>query len=205
MIALLRGTVLEVHGNQLILDVHGVGFEMFVTGACLGTCGTVGEEVSIHTYMQVKDDGVVLFGFAAIDEKDLFRKIISVSGAGPKTALAILTALRPVEFVRAIQQRDAKRLTGISGVGKKTAERLILELADAAEAFSGEDWVDSQPPPVPKGGLLEDASEALQALGYSQAETDAMLQRVGPDVAEFYDLQALLKAALTKQASKRGR
>ncbi len=205
MIALLSGRVLEVHGNQIIIDVHGVGYEMFVTGACLGTCATVGQDVSIHTYMQIKDDGVALFGFASVDEKELFRKIISVSGAGPKTALSILTALRPLEFVRAVQQKDAKRLTSISGVGKKTAERLILELADTADNFAGEDWTDNEPPPIPKGGLLEDASEALQALGYSQAEVDAMLQRVGPDVDAYYDLQALLKAALTKHGSKRGR
>jgi len=205
MIAVLRGRLYETAGNQVIIDVHGVGYQMLVTGACLASLGPVGDDVSVHTYLQLKEDAAALYGFATLEEKELFQRIIAVSGAGPKTALGILTAMNPPEFIGAVQRKDTKALTKISGVGRKTAERLILELQDTVDALAGEDWTDAEPPPVPKGGILEDARDALQALGYSQAESDAMLGNIGSDIDQFYDLQALLKAALTKHAAKRGR
>ena len=206
MIAQLQGTIASVIGNHVVLDVNGIGFEIALTGACLTSLGSVGQEASIHTYLQVKDDGFALFGFVSTEEKEIFRRIISVSGAGPKTALAILTAMQPIEFLKAIQFKEVKILTKISGVGKKTAERLILELSELAESIGVEAWEDDDPPPpLVQGGLLEDAGQALQALGYTQAEVNQMLQGIGRDVEEYYDLQALLKAALAQNGSKRGR
>lgn len=137
MISFLIGTVEEKQENLLILNVGGVGYEINVSANTLTTLPMAGEMVKVLTYMAVREDGVYLFGFASKEEKDLFNKLISVSGIGPKMAIAILSGLTLNDLTNAIIKQDLKLLSKIKGLGKKTAERLCLELKDKLSVVGG--------------------------------------------------------------------
>lgn len=137
MISFLIGTVEEKQENLLILNVGGVGYEINVSANTLTTLPMAGEMVKVLTYMAVREDGVYLFGFASKEEKDLFNKLISVSGIGPKMAIAILSGLTLNDLTNAIIKQDLKLLSKIKGLGKKTAERLCLELKDKLLVVGG--------------------------------------------------------------------
>src|SRR5258706_333195 len=133
VIALLRGRLLEKHPNRIIIDVGGVGYDVFVplsTFYSLGEAGAPGDEVALRIHPHVRQDALVMYGFATRLEQDHFERLISVSGIGPKVGLAVLSGIEPVELIRAIERGDLARLTAIPGVGKKTAERIVLELKD---------------------------------------------------------------------------
>ncbi len=198
MIAILRGNIVSIIENSIVLDVQGVGYQLQATGAVLQSVAVNGDqEVTVHTHLQIREDGIALFGFATLEEKVLFQRIINVSGVGPKIALSILSALSPVQFVLAIRDGNRSVLTKISGVGKKTAERLILELKESLtypESDQGWDLDAGMPPPTQ--GISHDAHQALLALGYSSTEAEEMIKRTYATVGELTDLQAFLKAAL---------
>jgi len=133
MIAHLRGVIMAQTIDRVILDVHGVGYEVFVPAGTQGRLGGKsatgeGEEVSVHVFTSVREDAIQLFGFASMDQKKVFEKLTGVSGVGPKLALAVLSTLEPEELVRAVETNDVVALTGVPGVGKKKAQRLILEM-----------------------------------------------------------------------------
>lgn len=130
MISFLVGVIEEKNENNLILDVNGVGYDLTVSSNTLSSLPLSGEIVKIFTYMAVREDGVYLFGFATKEERDLFYKLISVSGVGPKMAITILSGLSLTDLTMAIVQEDSKLLSKIKGLGKKTAERICLELKD---------------------------------------------------------------------------
>ena len=175
MIAYLRGKVVALTEETVILDVNGVGYEAYCSGGAFRKIGN-SDYAELYTYLQVKEDGMTLFGFADMKEKELFLKVISVSGVGPKLGIAILTGLSAEEFLLAVQTADAKRLSTVKGLGKKTAEKIILELhgkISAAEVMSVNEeekkTVETQPVKLSKAD--EDAVSALMGLGFTRNES----------------------------------
>jgi Holliday junction DNA helicase RuvA len=165
VIAYLRGTILEKHPNRLIVDVAGVGYDVFVPLSTFYGLGEPGSGIALRIHTHVREDTLVLYGFATLLEQDLFERLIGVSGIGPKLALAVLSGTEPPELVRAIERGDVARLTAIPGVGKKTSERIVLELKDRLPRVSiaavGAGGATAEAPP-----LHDDLLSALMNLGY---------------------------------------
>ena len=176
MIAYLRGKVLTTTVETAILDVNGVGYEVYCSGGAFKklVIGQVGE---LYTYLQVKEDGITLFGFADPKEKELFLKLITVSGVGPKMGIAILAAMSAEEFARVIATADVKTLSKVKGLGKKTAEKIVLELHGKISALevlgaSGETVGAETAQTVAKATPQEEeAISALMGLGFTRAES----------------------------------
>lgn len=165
MIAWLRGRLLEKHPSRVIVDVQGVGYEVHVPLSTFFDMAEPGSEISLRVHTHVREDTLALFGFASALEQQIFERLISISGIGPKLALAVLSGIEPAEFVVAVQRGDVARLTAIPGIGKKTAERIGLELKDrlpliAAPVTAGEEPVEAA------RDLRHDLLSALLNLGY---------------------------------------
>lgn len=194
MIAFLRGRVLEKHPNRVIVDVGGVGYDLAVPLSTFYTAGDPGAEITLRVHTHVREDQLALFGFATVLELAVFERLIAISGIGPKLALAVLSGIEPRELVSALQRSDVARLTRIPGVGKKTAERIILELRDrlpkAMEAVA-----TGAPPPAPGDELRDDLTSALINLGYHRQAIDKTLDRILKDQSES-SFQDILRAAL---------
>ena len=181
MIAYLRGRVMAITEETAILDVNGVGYEAYCSGEAFRKI-TIGEIAELYTYLQIKEDGVSLFGFASPKEKELFLKVTSVSGVGPKLGISILTGMSADEVAVAIQTADVKRLSKVKGLGKKTAEKLVLELhgkISAAEVMSasGEDLTATPTPNEKLSPVDEDAVAALMNLGFNKSESVQAVKR----------------------------
>jgi Holliday junction DNA helicase RuvA len=164
VIAYLRGSILEKHPNRLIVDVGGVGYDVAVPLSTFYGLGEPGGEVVLRIHTHVREDALSLFGFASRLEQELFEKLIGISGIGPKVALAVLSGIEPRDLVNAIHQSDLARLTAIPGVGRKTAERMVVELKDRlpkAEPVAAPD-AGAPAPSV----LRDDLLSALMNLGY---------------------------------------
>ncbi len=174
MIAHLRGRLLEKHPNRVIVDVQGVGYEAHVPLSTFYGLPEPGGEVSLRVHTHVREDAISLFGFASLLELQIFERLIAVSGIGPKVALAVLSGIEPAELVAAVQRGDVVRLTAIPGVGKKTAERIGLELKDRLPLA-----VDAQPATVSDAGdsLRVDLLSALLNLGYHRAFAEKAVDR----------------------------
>jgi Holliday junction DNA helicase RuvA len=166
MIASLRGRLVEKHPNRLIIDVHGVGYDVAVPLSTFYDIGEPGADVFLRVHTHVREDALALFGFATPLELQLFERLIAIGGIGPKLALAVLSGIEPADLVRAVRQGDVARLTAIPGVGRKTGERVCLELKDKLPASLAADV--GQPPaaPGPDAGLRGDLLSALINLGY---------------------------------------
>ena len=198
MIAYLRGKVLTTTLETAILDVNGVGYEVYCSGGAFKKL-IVGEVGELHTYLQVKEDGITLFGFADPKEKELFLKLITVSGVGPKMGIAILAAMSAEDFAYAIATADVKGLSKVKGLGKKTAEKIVLELhgkISAAEVLgaSGE-AVGEVPQPVAKATPQEEeAITALMGLGFTRNESAQAVKKareLGAKTVEEIIMKAL--------------
>ena len=177
MIAYLRGKVLETTAETAILDVGGVGYELYCTRGAFRKL-TVGAVAELYTYLQVKEDGMTLFGFGEPKEKELFLKLIGVSGVGPKMGISILASLSADDFAMAIATADVKRLSTVKGLGKKTAEKIVLELhgkISAAEVLgaSGDDLTPAPAATAPTklSAQDEEAIAALMGLGFTRNES----------------------------------
>lgn len=200
MIGRLKGIVLEKRAPDLLLDVNGVGYELQAPMSTFYQLPAPGQGVVLHTHLVVREDAHLLFGFYDEQERALFRALIKVSGVGPKVALAILSGVTADEFVRLVRQDDDTALTRIPGIGKKTAERLLLEMRDRlkdwqAPAASGESKGASQP--VSRGNAVsEDAETALIALGYKPAEAARMIVRTLKDNPELARSEEIIRLAL---------
>ena len=165
MIAHLRGRILEKHPNRIIVDVNGVGYDVAVPLSTFYGLGEPGHDVMLRVHTHVREDALALYGFATTLEQDLFERMIAVSGIGPKLALAVLSGIEPQELIRAIERGDVARLTSIPGVGKKTSERIVLELKDRLpRAQSAAMTADRGEPSAPP--LRDDLLSALVNLGY---------------------------------------
>ena len=176
MIAYLRGKVLTTTLETAILDVNGVGYEVYCSGGVFRKL-TVGQVAELHTYLQVKEDGMTLFGFESVREKEMFLKLISVPNVGPKMGIAVFGALSVDEFATAIATADVKRLSTVKGLGKKTAEKIVLDLhgkISAAEILSANGDDLSAAPATTTAKLSasdEEAVSALMGLGFTRTES----------------------------------
>jgi Holliday junction DNA helicase RuvA len=171
MIAHLRGTLLVKHPNQAVVDIGGVGYEVAISVPTFSGLPGVGSEVSLHVYTHVREDLLALYGFLRLAEKQLFEKLIGVSGIGPKLAITILSGMAADEMVAAIGGGDVTRLTRIPGIGKKTAERMVLELRDKLPApMAGRETASSR-----LSGVEEDVLSALLNLGYQRGAAEKAL------------------------------
>ena len=194
MIAHLSGTILEKHVQRLIVDVGGVGYDVAVPLSTFYSVGDPGSRIALRVHTHVREDAIQLFGFGSALELQLFEKLIGVSGIGPKVALAVLSGIESPELLRAIRSSDVARLTRIPGVGRKTAERLIVELRDRLPQGGPE--ADTAATDV-TGDLRDDLLSALGNLGYQRASVEKMVGRIlraEPDL-QFEDaLRAVLRA-----------
>ncbi len=178
MIGMLRGKVWELLPNGLVMDVQGVGYEMTVPNSLLSKL-YIGQETVIYTQVVIREDDLALYGFSSGSEKNLFLTLISVSGIGPKAGMAILSTFDSEQIEQAIATEDVNLLTRVPGIGKKTAQRLVLELKEKYKdrALKGLNKAES-PLSGGSGSNSWDALEALMALGYSQEEGKRALQRI---------------------------
>ncbi|MFT7220872.1 MAG: Holliday junction DNA helicase RuvA [Candidatus Azotimanducaceae bacterium] len=194
MIGRLSGIILEKQPGQLLIDVGGVGYELEIslsTFTELDAPSADGDRlVSIHTHLIIRDDAHILFGFATTSERELFRTLIKVNGVGPRMALGILSGLESSAFAAAVLGNDLKVLTGLPGVGKKTAERLVIELRDKVEAFAkpGESLFATS-----GGDIASDVEAALIGLGYRPQEAAKAISRIDSPAD---DVETLIKQAL---------
>jgi holliday junction DNA helicase RuvA len=186
MIAKLTGKIAHLDIKFLILDVHGVGYKIFATGETLEKAGEIGEELALWIHHTIREDASDLFGFPTRASLGLFELLISVSGIGPKTGLNILNLTTPDTIREAVETGDTSYLTKISGIGKKMAEKMVIELRDKLGA-PDEKYVSGSL----KDGAL--AIEALQSLGYSERESREAVKKIDKDVTSTQDI---VKAAL---------
>ena len=163
MIAHLRGSILEKHPNRIVIDVNGVGYDVFVPLSTFYGLGDPGAGIALRIHTHVREEAFVLYGFATPLEQELFERLIGVSGIGPKLALAVLSGIEPQDFIRAIERGDLARLTAIPGVGKKTSERIVLELKDRLPRAPAVDPAGTAPDAP---ALKDDVLSALINLGY---------------------------------------
>src|SRR5262245_40490060 len=177
MIASIRGTLVEKSPGRAIVDVQGVGYDVQVPLSTFYVLGEAGSAVSLRVHTHVREDVLALYGFATRIEQDLFERLIAINGIGPKLALAVLSGIEPADLVAAIRRHDVARLTAIPGLGKKTAERIGLELKDrlpAAMAGAGE----GVPEGAPEDRLRADLLSALVNLGYQPAPAEKAIETV---------------------------
>ena len=201
MIGYLKGVISHLFVNSCFIDVHGVGYRAYAPASTLDTL-CVGQEAMLYTYMSVREDAIVLYGFATQDEYDLFMLLIGVNGVGPKVALGILSAGTADSFRLAVHQKDIKGLTKMPGIGKKTAERLLVELKDKVGVFaSGEMEIPSVSAAEPDEGVSGEAARALMALGYEAEEIAPVLKRLA---GEYDNVSQLVGAALREFGKSRG-
>lgn len=194
MIGFLSGTLKHTDIDAALIDVGGVGYRVLMPVSCLARA-KVGAPCEAWVHTHVREDAIVLFGFSTRDGLAMFERLIGVQGVGPRTALALLSGIDGADLVRVIGERDEARLTKVPGVGKKTAARIILDLADKM----AKEWHNSAggtPRGASKGGALEDLRSALANLGYKPPQIDRALQQVKPLLEEGRTLSDLLREAL---------
>jgi len=188
MIGKFTGTLSEKNPPQVLVDCHGVGYEVDVPMSTFYNLPGLGEKVSLLTHFVVREDAQILFGFGSAGEREAFRQLIKISGVGPRTALAVLSGMSVGDIAQAVTQQDASRLVKVPGIGKKTAERLLLELKGKVGADLG-----------PVGAVVAndaqgDILQALVALGYSDKEAQAALKSLPKDVGVSDGIKQALKA-----------
>lgn len=194
MIARLYGKLILKQPPVLLIDVSGVGYEVQAPMSTFYQLPDLGEVITILTHLTIRDDAHILFGFSSEAERTLFRNLIKVNGVGPKMALTILSGISSADFVLCVQNRDAAALTRLPGIGKKTAERLVVEMQDRLGDVDGSITMTSIPGVA--ASPVSDAISALVALGYKPADADRMVKMVANDGMQSEDIiREALKAA----------
>lgn len=190
MIAFLKGTLVATTLDSAVIDIHGVGYQVLMSGRSLSRLGATGETVRVLTHLQVRDDALVLYGFLNQEEKDLFMRLTSVSSVGPKVALAVLSTFDPSDAIAAIVSQDLAAIQRVPGVGKKMASRIVLELK---EAFTESVQMDLS-------GIMQQAlntkkavTEALLSMGFTSEEASLALKGAPEEASETVLLQYALK------------
>lgn len=200
LIASLRGILAECYGDHVVIDVGGVGYRVFVSLHTLRALPDIGKETMLHIHTHLRDDALLLFGFAAKAEKECFLLLTGVNGVGPRLAMAVLSEYAPDNLAHLILAQDSKSLTRVPGVGKKTAERINLELRDKFKLTTTDSGVESAATQtLPEPSAARDTVEALVTLGYGRMEAEQAVQQVlkrYPDQTQ--DTSALLRLALTQ-------
>lgn len=187
MIGRLTGILLEKNPPEVLVDCHGVGYEVQVSMSTFYNLPHLGEKVSLLTHFIVREDAQILFGFGTPTEREAFRQLIKISGVGPRTALSVLSGMSVAELAQAVTLQEAGRLVKVPGIGKKTAERLLLEL-------KGKLGVDMGPAGSPASDAQVDILQALLALGYSDKEAAAALKALPVEVGVSEGIKLALKA-----------
>lgn len=202
MISFIKGQLVEIFEDTIVLENNGIGYNIRVPASLPGAVGTIGETLKIYTYLQVREDALGLFGFLTRDDLNIFKMLLNVSGIGPKGALAILSTITPDDLRFAVLSGDVKRISSAPGIGTKTAQKLIIELKDKLKL---EDVLETAPDRKESkaGGnsvmlARNDAIEALTALGYGSGEALRAVQQV--EDVEHKDSETILKEALKKLA-----
>lgn len=194
MIGALKGTVVQLEADYCIIDTAGgVGYRVFMPGAHLAQL-TMGKEIRVHVHTAVREDAIMLYGFLSREYYDLFEILLTVSGVGPKMALGILSAIKPDAFYLAVRNKDVKMLVKLPGVGKKTAERMLLELKDKISGSAGETDEIQETVDAGGSGAVAEAIEALVSLGYTNSEIMPVLKQI-PDCSSLSG-EAILRQAL---------
>ena len=188
MIGKLTGTLLEKNPPQILLDCHGVGYEVDVPMSTFYNLPAVGEAVSLLTHFVVREDAQLLYGFGSAAERGAFRQLIKITGVGPRMALSLLSGMSVAELSQAVTQQESGRLVKVPGIGKKTAERLLLELKGKLGADLG------LPHAAVANDVQSDIEQALMALGYSDREALAALKSLPKDVGVSEGIKLALKA-----------
>jgi len=203
MIGRIQGKIIEKQPPQLLIDVQGVGYEIDAPMSTFYQLPNLGELVTLHTHLVVREDAQLLYGFSSLSERGLFRTLIKINGVGAKLALTILSGMNSNEFVACVQNNDATALVRLPGVGKKTAERLIIELRDKLkDLVTGADHAQSDagtPTVVAASSPVADAVSALVSLGYKEAEASRMVRSIDTTELGTEDIIRLsLQAAVKK-------
>jgi len=198
MIGFLRGKLAAKHPPQLLVDVGGVGYEVEAPMSTFYGLPGLGADVHLFTHLVVREDAHVLFGFGTERERSLFRELIKVSGVGPRIALAILSGVTVDEFHRCVEGQDVASLVRVPGIGRKTAERLVIEMRDRLKVMAGPAFVAGAGPAGGPGGAQAEAFAALVALGYKPPEVTRLLQKVDASVTST---EELIRHALRAAAS----
>ena len=201
MIGYLKGEVAGIYDDRIVLEVGGIGYNIFMAASSLDLIEGVGEIIKIYTYLLVREDALSLYGFLTKDDLELYKLLISVNGIGPKGGLALLSVMTSDDLRFAILSGDAKQIGKAPGIGPKTAQRLIIDLKDKVslqDAFEHktEHMADNKEKDT-LGVIREEAVEALVALGYSQSDSYRAVRSVGNDVN---DVESVLKAALSNMS-----
>jgi Holliday junction DNA helicase RuvA len=191
MIAFLRGRILDKHPNRLIVDVQGVGYEVHVPLSTYYDVGDEGDPVSLRVHTHVREDALLLYGFLTALEQQVFERLIAISGIGPKLAIAVLSGIDARELIGAVQRGDVVRLTAIPGIGKKTAERIVLELRDRLQQLAGAPATDAAAGASPGDRLRDDLVSALVNLGYHRPQAEKTVESTLTSGGELGFEQAL--------------
>ena len=180
MIGRLRGLLIEKRPPRLLVECHGVGYEVDAPMTTIWALPDLNVEVILHTHLVVREDAQSLYGFATLAERELFQSLLKVSGVGAKMALAVLSGMQVDEFVSSVQRGDATRLTALPGIGKKTAERLIVEMRDRVSDWApvGGVTISSSPGTPPPTDAVADAVSGLIALGYKPQEASRLVHAI---------------------------
>ena len=193
MFAYLKGNLAFKNNENAVVDVGGVGYSLQIPFSTYRLLPDIDNEVKLYTYMAVREDNISLFGFFSNEEKRIFEQLISVSGIGPKLAVGVLSDIAPAEFSLAVITDDVNRLTKISGIGKKTAQRMIIELKDKMKKEDISDNVDVPNVQFSNNSNAEEAIAALQVLGYSNKDAVSMVNSV---FKEDMQVEEIIKLAL---------
>ena len=205
MYSYIRGELAEINPDHIVIDVGGIGYMVYISGHTFEYLPSIGQQIKVHTYLHIREDAMILYGFLTKDDLDMFIKLIGVSGIGPKGGLAVLSVLSADDLRFAILAGDAKAIAKAPGVGAKTAQRVILELKDK---MSLEEAFEKKTENLSKSGkndgnsvkntVKNDAIMALTALGYSQTESLKAVSQV--EITEGMDVEDVLKLALKHMA-----
>jgi Holliday junction DNA helicase RuvA len=197
MIAFLSGKLLDKHANSVIIDVGGVGYEVTIPLSTFYDIGEIGANIQLRIYTHVREDAIQLYGFSSLAERDLFLKLISVQGVGARSGITMLSGMNADEIVAAIRTDNLAKLTAIPGVGRKTAERMVIELRDKVGDISA----DAAPASAKDGpeSVYDDALSALLNLGYQKNAAEKAIKDARQEVADP-TVQKLLRAALQRLA-----
>ncbi|MEC8949675.1 MAG: Holliday junction branch migration protein RuvA [Pseudomonadota bacterium] len=200
MIGQIRGILIEKKPPEILVDVRGITYEIQVPMSTLYQLPDVGQEVVLHTHFVVRDDAQLLYGFCHTKDKTLFRSLIRVNGVGPRMALVILSGMEPDEFVRVVRNNDVTAMVNMPGIGKKTAERLIVEMRDRLSEWQASEGADSAPETQDSASTVKvfskDAEAALIGLGYKPQQAARAIAQVLKDNLEITDSEELIRMSL---------
>jgi Holliday junction DNA helicase RuvA len=195
VIAHIRGQILSKSPNNVVVDCHGVGYELAISVATFSDLGGEGAEARLHVFTHVREDALLLFGFSERAEKRLFEKLLTISGIGPKLAITVLSGISAERLVGAIRGGDHATLTRIPGIGKKTAERVVLELKDKLDDMG--DFAPASGAVPSLGGVADDVLSALVNLGYARPVAQKAVESAAKDADVATEFETLFRAAMS--------